>query len=164
MNNSHPLNKRSALSETPSAQDCCLSADEHDSVGFTNQEIHRAKIINEKRVGFLTNMYSLADKSKNDFRGFMDLETRKTKIMNRKKINVIQKEKNPNHSRSFSKDKSSSGFIRRVKAGMNEHRADLPSNSSNHKRITGIINLGNTCYMNSVMHCLNCLTPFTYTL
>ena len=149
MNNSHPINTRSVLPKAQSAQDCCLSIDKYDFVGFTNQEIHRAKIINEKRVSFLTNMYSLADKNKNDFRGFMDLETRKTKIMNRKKINVIQKEKNPNHSRSFSKEKSSSGFIRRVKAGMNEHRVDLPSNSSNHKRITGIINLGNTCYMNS---------------
>ena len=160
MNNSHPINTRSIL-HAPSVQNHCLSVDEYDFAGFTDQEIRRAKIINEKKVDFLTNKYKLADKNKNDFVGFVDLEISRAKIINTKKIDIIWKEQNPDHPRSFSRDKSCSGLpIRREKAGMNEHRRDPPSRPSNHKKIAGIVNLGNTCYINSVMQCLNCLTPF----
>ena len=130
--------------------------EQHDFVGFTKQDIHRAKIINEKKVKTLINGSFSGTSKRDDFIGFTALQISKAKTMNSKKL-IILREKLTNSGISSGDPSGSRCPSNRKRAAKSRHKQTLPPTHSKNTMIAGLTNLGNTCYMNAVMQCLNSL-------
>ena len=157
-NKSYPKYTKNVHSAS-AVQDHYLSCEQYDFVGFTEQEIYRSKILNGRKLGCLTNCYKSIDEN-DDFTGFFDLEVNKAKTINSRKLDILRKKERSSNLRLFSEDETGSGMpVGGEKADSTECRGNKPHKPSNSIKIIGIINLGNTCYMNIVMQCLNSLAP-----
>ena len=138
-----------------------------DFCSFTREQILEASTKNQGRLCVL----SRNTRDSGTFEGFDAIEIRNYKKINEEKI-VLKRDNTTFVPRVYDQVfPETSGLVtleskihvseenpRKTMRGIRSHSKNCTGTSLLPK-VSGLINHGNTCYMNSMMQCLNCVTP-----
>ena len=143
-------------------------AETEDFCGFTREQISEASKKNQGRLHVL----SKNTRDSGTFEGFDAMEIRKYERINEEKIVLLKRDNTIFVPRVYDQViPETSGLVsleskiyvskedpQKTIRGVRSHSRNS-TGASLLPKVSGLINHGNTCYMNSVMQCLNCVTP-----
>ena len=143
-------------------------AEMEDFCGFTREQILEASAKNHGRLCVL----SRNTRDSGAFEGIDAMEIRNYKRINEEKIVLLKRDYTTFIPRVYdqvfpetsglvtleSKIYVSKDNLQKTMRGVCSHSKNSTGTSLLPK-VSGLINHGNTCYMNSMMQCLNCVTP-----
>ena len=153
----HPLRRQDVAQND---KDYTILDDDGDFAGFSQLEIRKSASLNKRKCSLLgqQNMnYTNLDVAR-DFEGFSQLEIRKAANLNKRKCSLLRSEVKSFSGDSVAETRAAKIVNLRKTTG---HRGAAYNMSANHPtkgRMVGLLNIGNTCYMNSIMQCLNSVT------
>ena len=148
----HPLKKQSVALLDGNNLD-----ETGDFEGFLQSEIRGAANLNKKKCSLLR---PKVESVLGSFEGFSESEIREAANLDKKKCSLLRPRVEPALGPSVTEVKTAKLVnVRRT----SDSRRTAGNSSINHVtkgRKVGLLNIGNTCYLNSVMQCLSSVTAF----
>ena len=153
----HPLGKQKVIPGDATILDVTGDFD-----GFSQSEIREGAYLNTRKSSHLrTEAQSLSTHCvTGDFDGFSQQETKEASKLNSKRCSRLKTEVKCLSGRSETKVKMANIRNPRKTCDPKSKACGTLSNHTTQYRKKGLLNIGNTCYMNSVMQCLNSLPSF----